>query len=333
MLSRIAHVMYGLARHIERAENTTRILDVNHRMSLERAYYSDLDVWSPILAISGSRDLFDSLYPEVSGKNVYDFLLLSEDNPDSVLCCLRAARESARIMREQISEEMWGHLNRMHMELAQVGLQQVVGKGSSDFNYRIQSFCNGWHGLADNTMVHGQAWLFLRLGRFLERGLMTSRILEIKYHLLLPTPDEIGRPLDLHQWQALLRSVSAFEAYRRLHKAKIAPARVIDLLLFSPHFPRSLRFCMGEVADSLANIGANTGAQSELHALVEGFLVELSGGKGDQLLTEGIKAHLDAMQARCEEIHRQIMESYLQPVILVDETGLELAVGRQMQQQ
>jgi len=333
VLSRIAHVMYELARHIERAENTTRILDVNHRMSLERAYYSDLDVWSPILAISGSREMFDSLYSEISGKNVYDFLLLSEDNPNSVLCCLRFARESARMMREQISEEMWGHLNRMHMELAEVSLEQVVGKGSSNFNYRIQSFCNGWHGLADNTMVHGQAWLFLRLGRFLERGLMTSHILEIKYHLLLPTPDEVGRPLDLHQWQALLRSVSGYEAYRRLHKAKIAPARVIDLLLFSQHFPRSMRFCIGEVANALAGIGANTKAQRQLHVLVEDFLAELSGGKGDLMLAEGIKLHLDAMQLQCEEIHLQIMESYLQPAILLDEKGRELAFGRQAQQQ
>lgn len=333
MLSRIAQGMYGLARRIERIENMTRILDVNHRMSLERAYYSDLDVWSPILAISGSRQLFDSLYPGISEKNVYDFLLLSEDNPDSVVCCLRAAREAARIMRDQISEEMWRHLNLMHMELAQVNLEQVLGEGSFDFNHRIQSFCSGWHGLADNTMVHGQAWLFLRLGRFLERGLMTSRILEIKYHLLLPTPDEIGRPLDLHQWQALLRSVSGFEAYRRLYKAKIAPARVVDLLLFSTHFPRSVHFCIHAVADALSRIGAGTEAQRNLHNLVDGFLAELSSCMGDLVLAEGLKPHLEAMQQRFDVIHHQIVESYFQPAILMDEAGRELPIGRQMQQQ
>ena len=333
MLSRIARGMYELGHRIESAENITRILDVNHRMSLELDYFSDLDVWSPILVITGSRELFDSLYNDVTESNVYDFLLLSEDNPRSVLSSLRLAREYARTMRERISEEMWEHLNRMHLEIQQVSLNEVLSRGSYHFNQRIQSFCNAFHGFADNTMVHGEAWQFLRLGRYLERALMTGRILGIKYHILLPDSDEVGRPLDLHQWQALLRSVSGYEAYRRLYRARIAPEKVVNLMLFDPRFPRSLRHCIGHVRSGLRGVGAHTEAQKSLFALVSNFGEELVEGSGEQVLNEGLQHHIEHIESQCSEIHQQLSGSYLDPMIVLDEFGRNTPMGSQAQQQ
>lgn len=333
MLSRIARGMYELGRRIESAENVTRILDVNYRMSLELDYFSDLDVWSPMLAITGSRAKFDELYDELNEENVYDFLLLCEDNPNSVIVSLRLAREYARTMRERISEEMWEHLNRMHLEMQSLTLSEVQHKGSYYFNQRIQSFCNAFHGFADNTMVHGEAWQFLRLGRNLERAAMTGRILGIKYHMLLPDPAEVGRPLDLHQWQALLRSVSGYEAYRRLYRARIAPEKVVNLILFDPRFPRSLRFCISHVRDGLRGIGAHTDGQRSLFALVANFLEELQEGHGSQVLEEGLQSHIEYIEQRCSQIHQKLIESYLDPLIILDAYGRDMPMGFQAQQQ
>ena len=333
MLSRIARGMYELGRCIERAENVTRILDVNHRMSLELNYFSDLDVWSPMLSITGSRELFDSLYDEVNETNVYDFLLLSEDNPRSMISSLNLARVHARGMRERISEEIWEHINRMHIEIQGVVLDEVINRGSDRFNRRIQLFCNAFNGFADNTMVHGEAWQFLRLGRYLERARMTARILGIKYYILLPDSDEVGRPLDLHQWQALLRSVSGYEAYRRLYRARISPGKVINLMLFDPRFPRSLSYCIRQVRDGLNGIGCHTDAQKTLFALVANFHEELEDGNGDLVLDQGLRPYLDHIDGRCSDIHQQLTSAYLDPMIVLDSFGHETPMGAQDQQQ
>jgi len=325
--------MYELGRRIESAENVTRILDVNHRMSLELDYFSDLDVWSPMLAITGSRELFDSLYEEVNEANVYDFLLLSEDNPHSVMVSLKLGREYARTMRERISEEMWEHLNQMHLEMEGLELNEVLSKGSYHFNKRIQSFCNAFQGYSDNTMVHGEAWQFLRLGRNLERAAMTSRILGIKYHLLLPEVDEVGRPLDLHQWQALLRSVSGFEAYRRLYRARISPPQVVNLMLYDPRFPRSLCYCITQVLNGLRGIRTHTESQRLLLAQVANFLEELQEGSGESVLQEGLKHHMEYIEQSCAQIHQQLLASYLDPMIILDAFGREVQMGVQAQQQ
>lgn len=305
MLSRIARGMYELGKRVESAENITRILDVNHSMSLEVDYFSDLDVWSPILSITSSRELFDDLYDEITEANVYDFLILSEDNPNSVNVSLRLAREYARTMRERISEEMWEHLNRMHLEMQELEIKEILRKGSDYFNQRIQSFCNAFHGFADNTMVHGEAWQFLKLGRNLERAAMTSRMLAIKYHILLPDAGEVGRPLDLHQWQALLRSVSGYEAYRRLYRARIAPVQVVNLMLFDPRFPRSLRFCINNARDCLHGIGIHTETQRNFYALVANFLKELESDTGTRVLAEGLKQNMEYIEQYCRRIQQQ----------------------------
>jgi len=332
MHSRIARNIYELGQQIERAENIARILDVNRRMSLEQHYFSELDVWSPMLAITRARETFDAHYPEVTRKNVLHFLVQETSHPYSIRSCLNHAREMARTVRERISEEMWLYLNRMYLDFG-----SYSGRADQTaFLTEIRQFCSAFHGLVDNTMSHGESWYFMRLGVSLERAVMTSRILEIKYHLLLPSSDEVGKPLDLHQWQALLRSVSGFEAYRRQHKARIDPAKVIHLLSLDPRFPRSIHFCIRQLNDSLRGIGAANREQYLLIRETEALLDDLRGGAaGEDILKMGLKDYLEDVQQRCARIAEQIHQVFFDAVTvtLTDENHQRLSVQIPQQQQ
>ena len=309
MLSRIARNIYVLGQQIERAENIARVLDVNRRMSLEQGYFSELDVWSPILAITQSRVAFDAKHDAVTQRRVMAFLISDTSHPYSIRACLNQAREMARTVREHISEEMWLSLNKMY--------HVVIGNtdNSQAFLTDVRQFCNAFHGLVDNTMSHGETWHFLRLGVALERAYMTSRILEIKYHLLLPSTEEVGKPLDLHQWQALLRSVSAYEAYRRQYKARIDPAKVLRLLSLDPRFPRSLHFSIRQVAEALKGIGTANEEQYDLLMETEAFLDDLRGGASrDDLRSMLLKDYLESVQRRCDHIAGMINEAFFNSV-------------------
>ncbi|HCS13139.1 MAG: alpha-E domain-containing protein [Zetaproteobacteria bacterium CG06_land_8_20_14_3_00_59_53] len=307
MLSRIARNVYVLGQQIERAENIARILDVNRRMSLEQGYFSELDVWSPMLAITHSREAFDKRFDEVTEQSVMDFLIADADNPYSIRACIGQAREMARTIRERISEEMWLSLNRMYQDVERAGrLSNHI-----EFLADVRQFCSAFHGLVDNTMSHGESWNFLRLGVGLERARMTTRILEIKYHLLLPSLDEVGKPLDYHQWQALLRSVSGYEAYRRQYKARINPELVLRLLNLDPRFPRSVHFSIKQVVKSLKGIGTVNRDQYALLREAEYFLDDLRGGAAlEQLQKSSLKDYLDSVQLRCHTIDDMINHSF-----------------------
>ena len=170
MLSRIARNVYELGQQIERAENIARILDVNRRMSLEHRYFSELDVWSPMLAITRSREAFDERFDEVTQRRVMEFLISEPGHPYSIRACLAHAREQARTVREHISEEMWLYLNKMYNDIERAGKMN----DRSAFLTEVRQFCSAFHGLVDNTMSHGEAWHFLRLGVALERAQMTT---------------------------------------------------------------------------------------------------------------------------------------------------------------
>jgi len=333
MLSRIARQMYWLGRNIEHAENITRILDVNHRMSLEQGYFSDLDVWSPMLAIAQADDLFARHYDEINQANIYHFLLLKAENPDSVLSRINLAREAVRVMRDHVSSEMWMSLNMIYL-----GLQKLEGQSLNHYQYEalceeIQNFCHGFHGLADNTMVHGKGWNFLRLGWSLERAQMSARILEMKYHILLPDISELGRPLDIHQWQALLRSVSGYEAYRRLYRGRIVPAFVVEMFLTDVRFPRSVHFCMQSLNKALAALHGDHAERQILSRRAEKKMSGLFALSGNDILKAGLKQKLELVQDSCERIHDGIHRVYFDAVTHIDDQGQQQSISVQVPQQ
>lgn len=297
MLSRIARGLYDLGRQVERAQNVVRILEVNHKMNLERATVDETNVWT---AISESFECGLEL-PSEAG--LYDQLVLSESHPYSVRHCIANARDEGRAMREHISEEMWLHLNRVHLEFASLSFGGVLRIGRSEFNRQIEIFGDALHGLADDTMIRGAPWSFLRIGKLAERASMICRILEIKRKALSLAPESEGAPLDVHQWQALLRSLSGYEPYRRAYDARIVPQQVLEFVLQRDDFPRSLTCAIGDLAGAVAQVSGSNPVQLRLERDVCSFLEELRQLDPDELLDrDSFEDQLRRLDRRCDGI-------------------------------
>lgn len=245
MLSRIGEALYWMGREIERAQDVVRVLEVTHRMALVRQSLDDPLTWLPLYAA------FEVPTEEASEGELYERLVVDPTHPFSVSRCLRSARERGRSLRDHISEEMWAYLNRAHLGLQALSYEAIRQDGRSEFSFRIETLCDAFHGIADNTMMHSSEWQFLRVGKYLERAEMTARILHVKSRSLAIFPGTAGRPIDVHQWQAMLRSVAGFEPYRRCHDARIIPSRVLNFVLNHPDFPRSMGYCISRVDSHL----------------------------------------------------------------------------------
>jgi uncharacterized alpha-E superfamily protein len=305
MLSRIARGLCQMGRDIERAQNIIRILEVNHKMHLEREPLRSANVWVAI------ADAFQVETPSPSEQSLYAELVLSESHPFSVRRCITSARSQARSMRDHISEEMWLHLNRYYLDFSEIAFGDIVRKGRSEFNREVETFCDAFHGLSDNTMVRGPAWYFLRIGKFLERAQMCCRILDVKRKALGLAPQEEGRPLDVHQWQTLLRSLSGYEPYRRVYDARIQPDRVLEFALKRSDFPRSLLHCLLQLAEALRFVASPNRAHADLLQRVEGMAVELRQLDTVNLLAEGyLESYVRLMIRRADDLSRAVEDAY-----------------------
>ncbi|HEX6828525.1 MAG TPA: alpha-E domain-containing protein, partial [Burkholderiales bacterium] len=270
MLSRIAENLYWMARYMERAENTARMLDIAHRMSLmPTGVVEPAQEWDAPLLITGAYESFFSKYAARNEDNVLRYLALDPENTAGILASLEAARENARSVRGSITSEMWEDLNATWLEVRDMTLERVKRMGVREFFEWVKSRSHLFRGVTHGTMLRDEAFRFIRLGTFIERADSTARILDVKYHILLPSIRDVGGAADYYQWGALLRSVSAFQAYRKVYRDQIKPVRVAELLILREDMPRSLHACMNEVHDILAIIG-NPGEPQrlagELHA-------------------------------------------------------------------
>jgi uncharacterized alpha-E superfamily protein len=294
MLSRIARSLYELGRHVERAQHVVRILEVNHKMNLERASADESNVWT---AISES---FECGLDQADEAALYGALVLSRDHPYSVLRCIAEARDHGRAMRDHISEEMWVHLNRTHLELAPLDFARILRIGRSEFNRRIEVFGNALFGLADDTLIRGESWAFLRIGKLAERAEMICRILEIKRKSLVLSPEAEGAPLDVHQWQALLRSLSGYEPYRRAYDARIVPERVLEFVTRRPDFPRSLACTLTDLHHTLRSLPGASALQLDLQHGVARLVEDLQLLDAFELVRAGsFEGELRRLEQRC----------------------------------
>jgi uncharacterized alpha-E superfamily protein len=286
MISRVAEHCYWMSRYLERAENTARVLDVNQTLLL------DLDVpveqrWRPVLIINGVHDMRGE--PEAEAVQYY--MTWEEANRSSIAASLAAARENGRVIREVISADMWERINYYHLWL-QGGMARILYDANrSEFYAQIRRINQLVHGIADATMAHGEAWEFFRLGKYLERASQTARILDVKYHILLPTPAQVGTPVDQAHWVAILTSCSGYEPF---HK-KVQPhgdlgAAVADFLIFDPQFPRSVVCCLAECEEALHAIAGRP--HDECGNEAERLLDELSAWLRGTGITEVIGAGL-----------------------------------------
>jgi len=305
VLSRIARGLYDLGRQVERAQHVVRVLEVNHKMNLERASLDEANVWTPI------AEAFECGLERPTEEALYEQLVLSRRHPWSLKRCVEHARDQGRAMREHISEEMWLHLNRTHLDLSPLGFQDILAIGRSEFNRRVEVFSDAFSGLADDTMIRGESWAFLRIGRLLERATMICRILTIKLKALSLAPETEGAPLDVYQWQALLRSLSGYEPYRRAYDARILPERVLEFVMKRADFPRSLAFSLDELRASLSRVSTGNPVQIQLERELDRLIEELQLTDTTELVRSGsFESELRAIEGRCIEIGQTLDLGY-----------------------
>ncbi len=249
MLSRVADSIFWMSRSIERAQNIARFINVNLKLSLELGAAS-VNQWAPLIYTSGDQERFEELYGEPSQRNVIDFLAFDAENGNSIVSCLRTARENARTVREMISSMMWEELNKFFLSVRAAANDQTILDSPYEFFNQIILASHLLEGITDATMSHGEPWHFTRLGRLLERADKTSRILDVKYFILLPNVGDVGTNIDTIQWAALLESASALEMYRKRH-GRITPDLVAEFLILDREFPRAMHHCLIECEKSL----------------------------------------------------------------------------------
>ena len=336
MLSRVADSLYWMSRYIERAENTARLLDVNLQLMLDFEGLDEESVtghWLPILHSSGDADTFFSLYKEADSRSVTEFLTFKADNPNSIIGCINNARENARMVRDQISGEMWEVINNTYHYLKSLDADQIWKNGPCEFYEEIKRDSLLFQGLTESTFTHNQGYKFILAGRFLERADQTSRIIDIKYHMLLPDPLDVGGPVDLAQWMAVLRGCSAFEAYHHRYVEEVQPWNVAEFLTLSPTFPRSIRYCLGTLDYHLRSItSTGEGQFSNPAEQMSGRMrSELIYTTIEEIIKMGLHEYIDVFQQRLIQLNNTILECYVyQPEI---DRGKEIEEQQQQQQQ
>jgi uncharacterized alpha-E superfamily protein len=267
-------------------------------------------VGAPV-AITGDQAEFGKRYGVATESNVIKFLTFDAEYPNSILSCLRAARENARSVREIISSEMWLQLNRLYLMVNSAARDSGGLDQNEGFYDEVKQASHLFTGSTDATMTQGEAWHFSRLGRMLERADKTSRILDVKYFLLLPSAEEVGTPFDDIQWAAVLRSASAFEMYRQRH-GRISRRGVVDFLMLDREFPRAIRFCLLAARDSLHAIsGTPLGTFRYAPEKLLGQLgSDLSFAGVHEMIQRGLHEYLDELQNKLNQVGQGIFEAF-----------------------
>ena len=310
MLSRTADHLFWMARYIERAENTARVLDVTHSTSLlpDDSEGAEAHLWYAPLNITGCAGDYTSKYGAAEAANVTRFIALDPDNPASIYSSLMLARENARAVRGAITSEMWESINATWLDLNRMS-PGLSGNRLTPFFDWVKERSHLFRGVTLGTILKDDALNFIRLGTFLERADNTARILDVKYHILLPSVKDVGGAADYYQWGALLRSVSAFEAYRKIYRDVISPQRVAELLVLRADMPRSLHACLNEVDATLEIINGSTGDEArrsagELHAALHFGLIE-------NIFADGLHEYLTDFLGRTAGLSKEIRIAYL----------------------
>lgn len=306
MLSRVANSIYWMSRYLERAENVARFISVNLNLLLDMPTEEDKQ-WKPLIMTTGDHELFEKRDSEYNQEAVLRFLTFDRDYPNSIVRCLGAARENARSIREIISSEMWEHINNFYLELTSEQSVRLAFKDPHRFFKIIQMRSHLFTGLLDSTMSHGEPWNFARIGMMMERADKTSRILDVKYFMLLPQASLVNAPIDHIQWMAVLKSASAFEMFRKQHH-NITPHKVADFLIFDARFPRSIRHCVNKAKQYLHRIsGTPEGAAINLAEKRLGRIqADLEYTDIEEVIETGLHEYLDSLQVRINGVGEAI---------------------------
>jgi len=310
MLSRVADSIYWMSRCVERAENVARFIDVNLNLMLDAPDGAGQQ-WQPLVNTTGDDEDFSKRYGEATQRNVIQFLTFDRENPNSIISCLRGARENARSVREIISSEMWLRLNQFYLTVNDAAGASKGLESPHDFFTEVKLNSHLFTGVTDATMTHGEPWHFCQLGRMLERADKTSRILDVKYFILLRSVADVGTPFDDVQWAAVLRSASAFEMYRKCH-GRISPKGIVQFLLLNAEFPRAIRFCLSRARDSFYAIsGTPSGTfRNNAEKLLGQLCSDLAYARVDDIVNQGLHEYLDDLQTRMNRVGTGMFETF-----------------------
>ncbi len=309
LLSRVAESVYWMSRYIERAENVARFIGVNLQRQLDLPLIPEHQ-WQPLIDTSGDIDGFRKSYGEATQENVVRFLTVDEANPNSICSCLRAARENARSIRDTISSEMWEQVNRTYLHfqpLPSLWEPQRLAERLRHFQFS----CHLFYGISDATMSHNEAWHFLRLGGYIERAEKISRILDVKYFILLPSTSFVGTPYDDLHWSAVLRSVTGFEMYRKKY-GRISSHDIVDFLVLDHDFPGAIHHCIHSADKCLHAItGTRTGSFNYPSERLMGLLhAELDFTSVDRIISDGLHEYLDDLQVKMNAIGNSLLHDF-----------------------
>ena len=328
MLSRVADSIYWLNRYIERAENVARFVEVNLNLLMDSPV-GMAEQWNPLIEVTGDRQLFQELYGgEATAQNVLNFLTFDTRSPNSILSCVRAARENARSVRETISSEMWEQVNAFYLQVEEASKNKAV-KEFHGFYSEVKVASHHFAGVTNATQSRGESWHFGQLGRLIERADKTSRILDVKYFVLLPSVEAVGSPIDDLQWIALLKSASAYEMYRK-EEHKISPAGVANFLILNPYFPRSIKFCLNRAEYSLNRIvkSEQYDHSSDSERALGRLRAELEYLTMDEIFQQGLHEFLCDLQGKLNGVGDRITQDFMslpQPAQIAPETNQPLA--------
>lgn len=309
MLSRVADSLYWINRYVERAENLSRFVEVSEAMALDCPPGS-AEPWLPLIDANGDRELFDQLYPAGRPEDVVRFLVQEPDNPNAIVNCIAIARENARQIRDVITTEMWEQINGLYWSLREN--ERFWLEPPQEQLREIRRECQLFYGITDATLSRDLSWQFSRLGRLIERADKTTRILDVKYFLLLPSPEEVGGVLDELQWISLLRCAGAYQMFRQSRLQVIEPRAVAGFLLLDPVFPRSVRYCLERINDTLRIVRGRAvpGAPDELECLGGLTLARWSYTRIDDLIAAGLHEAIDSFQSDLNRLHNLIEQRY-----------------------
>ena len=319
MLSRTADHLFWMARYMERAENTARMLDVNYQTSLlpQSADMAELG-WRGLLSISELTSSFSRKYSQPTARNVMDFMVRDETNSSSILSCVRAARENARAVRGALTTEVWETQNQTWLEFNRMLQHDAFERDPASLFEWVKFRSHLSRGVTVGTMLMDEALHFLRIGTFLERADNTARLLDVKFQALGggdyfgPGAAKEGQEVDFYHWSAILRSVSGFEIYRKVYRNVIRPEKVAELLILRPDMPRSLAACMNEVVDNLDLVANQQSGDTRRRA---GRLQsDLRYSRIDEILATGLHAYLTQFLDRVNDLGVGISRDFLVPM-------------------
>jgi uncharacterized alpha-E superfamily protein len=313
MLSRVADSLYWMSRYIERAEHTTRLLDVNLNLMLDESATSADRRWQRMLhALGNPKSLLWAGDPYALTRQ----LIFDTSNAASILSCIISARENSRHVREQISTEQWHRINSLFLQVTRPELQIAAPTDSEQPTEFLQQVMEGVHqfqGVTDSTMSHGEGWQFIQVGRYIERATATALLLEAYHADLWSQPERIPEGNEYLEWMGLLRSATAFEAYCKVYTADLTPDRILEFLLLDAEFPHSLRFAIDNLQHALETIEGESGRSraEHLRRLSGRLQAMLSYSSVDEILTGDVVAYLRGIQIECRAIHEAIYNLYI----------------------